>query len=184
MYFKQFVKPPKRSQTLFKFKIKFTFNYLDIGSKIYMIKEAESSLKIPTTFCSVHQDRSVLSVCLEESCTYRGMFCYQCIKFHYAHLEKTFEIKEFLNSVSEHINELSFDMLPTTPSVSLKELYRHRYEQFSHNKENLLRQKESITEAISKYVNLAIDSAEKKMQGVEVKNNRCKFNLIHKRILI
>ncbi|EAS07558.2 hypothetical protein TTHERM_00678240 (macronuclear) [Tetrahymena thermophila SB210] len=135
-----------------------------------MIKEAECSLKIPQTFCQVHTERSVLSVCLDQDCSYRGMFCYQCIKYHYQHLDKTFEIKEFLNLISENINDLSFNMLPTSPSPSLKDIYKNKFDQLHLNKENLLRQKELVIEAVCKYVDLAIENAENKVELIETKN--------------
>ncbi|KAL4483559.1 hypothetical protein ABPG72_016840 [Tetrahymena utriculariae] len=135
-----------------------------------MIKEAECSLKIPQTFCQVHTERSVLSVCLDQDCHYRGMFCYQCIKYHYQHLDKTFEIKEFLNLISENINDLSFNMLPTSPSPSLKDIYKNKFDQLHLNKENLLRQKELVIEAVCKYVDLAIQNAENKVELIETKN--------------
>ncbi|KAL4434728.1 hypothetical protein ABPG74_017148 [Tetrahymena malaccensis] len=135
-----------------------------------MIKEAECSLKIPQTFCQVHTERSVLSVCLDQDCPYRGMFCYQCIKYHYQHLDKTFEIKEFLNLISENINDLSFNMLPTSPSPSLKDIYKNKFDQLYLNKENLLRQKELVIEAVCKYVDLAIENAENKVELIETKN--------------
>lgn len=91
------------------------------------------------------------------------MFCYQCIKFHYQHLDKTFEIKEFLNLISENINDLSFNMLPTSPSPSIKDIFKFKFDQLSINKENLLRQKELVIDAISKYVDLAIETADHKV---------------------